>query len=122
MKKINGVYVIPTEINGVSMDFIFDTGAGLISISETKVNELSEQGKFSPDDIIGKGNFRDASGDISENDIIKLKSVKIGDRMLNNVEASVVRNLEAPLLMGQSALQKFGKISIDYQKEEIVFE
>ena len=34
IQKVNGVYEIPTEINGVPMHFIFDTGAGMISISE----------------------------------------------------------------------------------------
>jgi len=122
MKKANGVYEIPTEINGVPMHFIFDTGAGLISISETEINLLREQGKFSYQDVVGTGNFMDANGDITEGTIVLLKTVKIGDRILNNIEASVVHNLTAPLLMGQSALEKFGRISIDYKNEEITFE
>ena len=122
MNKTGGVYEIPTEINGVAMHFIFDTGAGLISISDNEIKLLQKQGKFSPDDIIGKGNFVDANGNITEGTIINLKTVKIGDLVLDNVEASVVHNLKAPLLMGQSALEKFGKISIDYKKAEITFE
>jgi aspartyl protease family protein len=122
MKKAMGVYEIPTEINGVPMHFIFDTGASRISISEAEIKLLREQGKFSPEDVTGTGNFIDANGDISEGTIVVLKTVKIGDRILNNIEASVVHNLKAPLLMGQSALEKFGKISIDYKKEEITFE
>jgi aspartyl protease family protein len=122
IKKVNGVYEIPTEINGVEMYFIFDTGAGLISISETEAIFLYKQGKLTQDDIIGKANFSDANGDISEGTIINLKTVKIGNRILENIQASVVHNLGAPLLMGQSALEKFGKISIDYQNSEITFE
>jgi aspartyl protease family protein len=122
IKKVNGVYEIPTEINGVEMYFIFDTGAGLISISETEAIFLYKQGKLSEQDIIGKANFSDANGDISEGTIINLKTVKIGNRVLENIQASVVHNLGAPLLMGQSALEKFGKISIDYQNSEITFE
>jgi aspartyl protease family protein len=122
MKKAMGVYEIPTEINGVPMHFIFDTGASRISISEAELKLLREQGKFSPEDVTGTGNFIDANGDISEGTIVVLRTVKIGDRILNNIEASVVHNLKAPLLMGQSALEKFGRISIDYKKEEITFE
>lgn len=122
MRKANSVYEIQTEINGVPMYFIFDTGAGLISISETEIELLTRQGKFSPDDITGKGSFIDANGDVTEGTIVVLKTVKIGDRTLTNVEAGVVPNLQAPLLMGQSALEQFGKISIDYKKEEITFE
>lgn len=122
MIKQNGVYQIPVDINGVPMYFIFDTGASLISISSTEAIFLYKQGKLTSDDILGKSNFTDANGDISEGTIIVLREVKIGNKILKNVEASVVNNLEAPLLIGQSALGKFGKISIDYGKNEILFE
>ena len=122
MEKINGVFQIPVEVNGVKMYFIFDTGASIISISETEANFLWKQGKLTPDDIKGTANFSDANGDISEGTIIILTTVKIGDRILKNVEASVVHNLNAPLLFGQSALGKFGKIFIDNNREEITFE
>ena len=122
MSKKNGVYQIPVKINGVEMYFIFDTGAGLISISETEASFLYKQGKLADEDIIGTANFIDATGNISEGTVIILKTVKIGDRILNNIEASVVHNLYAPILFGQSALEKFGKISIDYNKNEITFE
>jgi aspartyl protease family protein len=122
MEKINGVFQIPVEVDGVKMYFIFDTGASIISISETEANFLWKQGKLTKDDIVGTANFSDANGDISEGTIIILTTVKIGDRILKNVEASVVHNLNAPLLFGQSALGKFGKISIDNNRGEITFE
>jgi aspartyl protease family protein len=37
----------------------------------------------------------------------------LGTKTLYNVQASVVHNLSAPLLMGQSALSKFGTVTID---------
>ena len=110
------------DVDGVKMFFIFDTGASIISISETEANFLWKQGKLTKDDIVGTANFSDANGDISEGTIIILTTVKIGDRVLKNVEASVVHNLNAPLLFGQSALGKFGKISIDNNMGEITFE
>jgi aspartyl protease family protein len=122
MEKLNGVYQIPVEVDGVEMYFIFDTGAGMISISNTEVNFLIKQGKLRQEDVIGSANFMDANGDISVGTIISLKTVKIGDRTLHDVHASVVDNLDAPLLMGQSALEQFGKISIDYKRGVIEFE
>lgn len=122
MEKANGVYQIPVLVNGIEMFFIFDTGASTISISETEAIFLYKQGKLSEDDIKGTQKFSDANGDISEGTIIVLKTVKIGDRLLTNIEASVVHNLTAPLLFGQSALEKFGKISIDNERGEITFE
>lgn len=122
MEKVNSVYNIPIEVNDVKMYFIFDTGAGIISISETEAMFLWKQGSLTEDDILGKANFIDANGDISEGTIINLKTVKIGNKTIYNIRASVVRNLNAPLLFGQSALEKFGKISIDNNKGEITFE
>jgi len=122
MIKSNGIYQIPVEVNGVKMSFIFDTGAGLISISATEALFLYKQGKLKDHDFIGTANFQDANGNISEGTIIILQTIKIGDRTINSIEASVVHNMVAPLLLGQSALEKFGKISIDYTRGEITFE
>jgi len=118
----NGVLKIPVIINGTEMYFIFDTGAGLISISQSVADDLYRQGKLKDSDFIGKGQFSDANGDITEGSIINLKSVTIGNRELNDVQASVTQGQNAPLLFGQSALQKFGKVSIDYSTNEITFE
>ena len=122
MTKVNGVYEIPTEVNGIQMHFIFDTGAGMISMSNTEAMFLYKQGKLSKDDIVGNANFTDANGNVSEGLVIRLHEVKVGGRILRDIEASVVPNLKAPLLLGQSALEKFGKVSIDYSKEQITFE
>ena len=122
MTKINGVYEIPMSVNGIEMYFIFDTGASTISISETEAIFLYKQGKLTSDDITGSEQYTDATGAMSEGTLINLKTVKIGNRVLENIQASVVHNLQAPLLFGQSALGRFGKVSIDYQKMEISFE
>lgn len=122
MEKINGVYQIPVLVNGVPMSFIFDTGASTISISETEAVFLYKQGKLTAEDIKGSGSFTDANGDISDGTVVSLKSVQIGDRVLTDIEASVVHNLHAPLLFGQSALEKFGTISIDNNRREITFQ
>lgn len=118
----SGVLHIPVIINGVEMYFIFDTGAGLISISQKVADNLYRQGKLRNSDFIGKGQFSDANGDITEGTIINLSSVIIGNRELNDVQACVIQGQNAPLLFGQSALQKFGKVSIDYNSNEITFE
>lgn len=122
MSEENGIYKIPIEINGSKMNFIFDTGASIISISATEAMFLYKQGTLKEEDFIGNVNFQDATGKISEGTIINLKTVKIGNKVLENVQASIVHNITAPLLFGQSALAQFGKVSIDYKRNEISFE
>jgi len=122
MEVQNGVRFVWIEINGIRLRFIFDTGASSISISNTEAMFLAKQGLLTKEDVKGSQSFSDANGDISEGTIINLKTVKIGNRVLHNIEASVVDNLNAPLLFGQSALGKFGKISIDNSRGEVTFE
>lgn len=122
IEEESGVYWIPIEVNGVPMRFIFDTGASDITMSEAEAIFLYKQGKLKDEDFIGTKQYQIADGSISEGAVIKLKTVKIGNKTLYNVQASIVDNLQAPLLLGQSALNKFGKISIDYRKKQIVFE
>ena len=61
-----------------------------------------------------------ASGEIHEGTVIRLKEVKIGEATLKNIEASVVHNQKAPLLLGQSALEKFGTITIDNVNTKLI--
>jgi len=87
MQKKNGVYIIPCKVNGLALEFVFDTGAGDVSISLTEALFMYKQGN--------------------------LKELDFGGLKLNNVEASIVHTLSAPLLLGQSAISKLGKIQID---------
>lgn len=122
MKEHNGTYTVPMSINGFQMDFIFDTGASIISISKTEANFLIKNGHLTKSDFINKGKFTDANGDVSVGDIINIREIKIGDMTLENIQASIVDNNIAPLLLGQSVLAKFAKISIDYEKGTITLE
>lgn len=122
IRREAGVMFIPVEINGIPMDFIFDTGASSVTISLTEAMFLYKQGKLDEDDILGKEAFQDATGSISVGTIINLRSVVIGNREVTNVRATVVENQEAPLLLGQTVLENFGKVTIDYENNQITFE
>lgn len=122
MTKKGGVYEIPCKINGTQMNFIFDTGASDITISLTEAMFLYKQGTLTDDDFLGTQEYQIANGAIEEGTVINLSTVEIGDRILHNVGASIVHNMEAPLLLGQTALREYGKISIDYNRNEITFE
>lgn len=122
MRKQGGVYFVPIEVNGTPMEFIFDTGASDICISLTEALFLIKQGTLTEKDILGVENYQIADGSIVEGTKIILRQVRIGNKSLPQVEASIVHNLSAPLLLGQSALARFGKISIDYNRNSISFD
>lgn len=122
MENNNGVKYVWIEINGLRLKFIFDTGASSICISSAEATVLYRQGTLLKEDIIDVQYFQDATGKVSAGTRINLRTVKIGNRTLKNIEATVIDNDEAPLLLGQSALEKFGKISIDNKNNVIIFE
>lgn len=122
MENENGVKYIWIEINGIRLRFIFDTGASNICISAVEATLLYRQGTLQKEDIIDIQYFQDATGNVSAGTKINLRTVKIGNRVLKNIEAIVIDNNQAPLLLGQSAFEKFGKISIDNKVGVIIFE
>jgi aspartyl protease family protein len=106
----------------MDLRFIFDTGASNISISKSEAITLLKQGTLTEDDIIDIQEFQDATGAISVGTRINLKEVQIGSQILTDVEAIVVDNPYAPLLLGQSVLERFSNIKIDNRNNQIIFE
>jgi clan AA aspartic protease (TIGR02281 family) len=115
----SGTFEVSCKVNGLLLNFIFDTGASDISISQTEAFFMLKNGYLSESDIKGEEKYIDATGNISVGTKILLKKVEIGGLILQNVSASVVNNKKAPLLLGQSALSKYGKILIDNKKGEL---
>ena len=122
MSEKNGVLYVPMKINGQELDFVFDTGASSICISTLEAAVLVKNGSLTADDLIGEQGFVDATGRISVGARINLKTVKIGNRELNNVEATIIENPSAECLLGQTVLSRFGAYTIDNTKKEIIFE
>ena len=116
MRKMNSVYYVPCKINGLKADFIFDTGAGMISLSSSFAKQLVEMGRLSEKDIVGKANSIIADGSASQVLVANIKDVEIGGLHLHDVKATIKEQQNAPLLLGQSAIEKLGKVTIDGYK------
>ena len=115
-----GTFEIPCDINGLALQMIFDTGASDVTISSVEANFMFKNGYLSEKDIKGKRYYQVASGQLNEGTVITLREVRIGDAVLKNVDASVVKSQKAPLLLGQSAMERFGTITIDNQNNRLI--
>ena len=113
MESIGGVYQIPCYVNGVKMKFIFDTGASSVSISLAEGLFLAKNGYLGKEDFIGTNQMMVADGSLVDNMEINLHSIDVAGIMLTDVKATVVTSLDAPLLLGQTALKRLGKIEIE---------
>jgi clan AA aspartic protease (TIGR02281 family) len=112
MKMENGVYTTPFTVNGLRLRFIFDTGATNVSISLSEALFMLKNGYLDETDIHGSSFSQIASGELIENTTVNLKEMEIGGIKIFNIEAIIVHNLSAPLLLGQSAISKLGKIQL----------
>ena len=112
-KQDNGLYLVPCKVNGVPMKFIFDTGASTVNISMAEALFLLKNGHIQESDIRGTSHAQIANGEIVENTRILLHKIDIGGIEINDVDATVSHNLNAPLLLGQSAINRLGTIQLD---------
>ncbi len=113
MKKINGVYVTPCKVNGLQLMFVFDTGASNVSISLSEALFMFKNGYLDESSLSGSSYSQLANGEIVKNTSILFNELEIGDIKLHNIEAIIIHELSAPLLLGQTAIQKLGKIQIE---------
>lgn len=116
MEKYNNVYRIPCVVNGAKMKFIFDTGASTVSISQVMAEYLYDNDMLNDDDILDVGQSSVADGRIVNHLNIILRDIEIAGLHLKNVKAVVTEGLSAPLLLGQSAIQQLGPITINGDK------
>ena len=116
MTPMGNVYSLPGKVNGLELNFIFDTGASDVSLSMTEAIFMIKNGYLIEDDFTGVSYSQIANGDIVENTTVLLREVEIGGIKLLNVKASISHTLGAPLLLGQSAIQKLGPIQLSGNK------
>ena len=109
----NGVTKVDCTINGLPLNFIFDTGASDVTISQTEANFMFKNGYLSQRDIVGKERYQTADGNVSVGTVFVLNHINFGGLELTGVRASVVGSQKAPLLLGQTVLKRLGKIEID---------
>lgn len=113
----NGVTKVDCTINGLPLNFVFDTGASDVTISQTEANFMFKNGYLAQKDIVGKQRYGTADGSVHVGTVFILNKINFGGLELNSVRASVVTNQKAPLLLGQTVLQRLGKIEIDNERK-----
>jgi hypothetical protein len=92
MKGDSDVYIIPVTINGtLPLDFVLDSGASDVSIPADVVLTLIRTGTLTKGDFIGTQTYQLADGSSAPSDVFRIRSLKIGSVVLENVIASLER-------------------------------
>ena len=104
--------MVPCEVNGLKLNFVFDTGAAAVSLSSSVADFMLNNGYLKNEDIFDKVVMRQADGSTYSSYQVKLRTIKIGGFVLHDVIGVITPHQDAPLLLGQSAIQKLGKVSM----------
>lgn len=117
-----GVKIIAVKVNGIGLDMVFDTGCSGTLISIAEAYYLYQKGLLNDNDFLGTAKSIIADGSIVENMVINLKEVIIANQILcPNVKATVSKNIDAPLLLGNEILDRTESYTIDNINRTITF-
>jgi clan AA aspartic protease (TIGR02281 family) len=121
-ERYGGTITIPVKINNMALEMIYDTGASSTQITLAEAIYLAEKGSLTEADIKDLQLYRNANGQLFNGLRINLRSVMLGGNTeLNDVEAIIVENQKAPLLLGQSVMKYFKKVAIDNENKVVKF-
>lgn len=110
------VFEIPVQINGaITLPFIIDSGASDVQITLDVFSTLVRAKTIVEDDIIGEQTYVLADGTKQKNPRFLLRELKVGNRVIRNVAASV-GSPSGDLLLGQSFLSHFDSWSLDNRR------
>jgi hypothetical protein len=107
LKKVGGTFVVPVEINGaITLDFTVDSGAADVSVPLDVYSTLMRKGTIKDSDVIGERTYVLADGSTSQSFTFVIRSLKVGDMVVENVIGGV-GPMQGSLLLGQSFLERF---------------
>ena len=122
MEPANGVYVVPGVINGVmNLKFTVDTGAADVSIPADVIARLVASGFITQDEFLGEQRYRLADGSIQSSRTFRIRSLQVGNVIVEDVMGSVSPE-KAPLLLGQTFLRRLKSWSMDTTAHVLIIE
>ncbi|PNG25711.1 retropepsin-like aspartic protease family protein [Methylocella silvestris] len=120
MESVGGIYQVPIRINDtITLDAIVDSGASDVSVPADVVMTLMRSKTISADDFLESKTYTLADGSKVPSERFVIRSLRVGNRTLENVPASIA-SVNAQILLGQSFLSRFKSWSIDNQKHGLI--
>ena len=117
-----GTFLVPVLINGIiPLHFTVDSGAAHVSIPADVVMTLTRTGTITDSDFVGEQTYILADGRRIKSKTFRIRQLKVGDRLIENVLGSI-SDVNGSLLLGQSFLSRFKKVSFDYSQGLLVLE
>ena len=114
-----GTFIVPVTINDkITLNFTIDSGASDVAVHDV-VMTLIRTGSITKADFLGEQQYQLADGSTAPSPTFIIRSLKVGDKVVENVRASVAP-VKASLLLGQSFLNRFNSWSVD-NRQRLLF-
>jgi clan AA aspartic protease (TIGR02281 family) len=115
-----GTFIVPVTINSqITLKFTIDSGAADVAVPADVVLMLIRTGSIVKEDFLGEQQYQLADGSTVPSPVFTIRSLKVGDKVLENVRASVA-SINGSLLLGQSFLNRFSSWAVD-NKNRLLF-
>jgi aspartyl protease family protein len=122
LQRQGGAFTVPVVVNDqVTLRFVVDSGAAHVNIPSDVVATLVGNGTLSRSDFLGRRNYVLADGSRITAETFRIRSMRIGDRVVEDVTGTVGR-ISSPFLLGQSFLQRLKSWSIDNANDAMILE
>ena len=120
LSRSGGILTVPVRINDMPpIGFVVDSGAADVVIPADVMMTLLRTGTLRETDFLGRQTYVLADGSTLPSLEFRIRSLKVGDTVLENVTGSVAPASSEPLL-GQSFLHHFRSWSIDNARDQLV--
>jgi len=110
-----------TVNDALTLDFMVDSGAAVVSMPADVVQVLARIGTIATGDFLGSKTYRLADGSTVPSRTFRIRSLKVGDVTLQDVMGTVAPG-KGSLLLGQSFLGRFRSWSIDNSRRMLILD
>ncbi|TYL80820.1 retroviral-like aspartic protease family protein [Bradyrhizobium cytisi] len=120
MEQSGGVYVVPVRFNDIiTLPAVVDSGASDVSIPADIVSTLIRTKTITNEDFLGEQIYVLADGSKVPSHRFRIRSLKVGNKTVENVVGSVA-SANATILLGQSFLSKLKSWSVDNDQHTLI--
>jgi len=115
----NGVQEIPCIINNVTLNMAIDEKAKNVTFFYDDAMIFLKAGRINKNDFKENEKAIDKEGNIVEKSTLIIRSIKLGNSEIKNIEAVVMKNMKISLIIDKANLGKFGEVTIDKVKKKL---
>lgn len=112
----DGVYTLDATVNGVGVRTYYAEESWFASVSSTTYLFLYENGYIDPNDVKGMTVLKMPDGSTTKAGSFIIRNLRIGNVIVKDLPAFVIKKQSVPLVVGNSSFDCFGEVVIKDNK------